>query len=336
MLQHVNAAGTTYAAPHVATLAGPLFACDIGIQRPPALVAALEHSDGRRRRSARRDALIYEAIGRHVWDDGYAVVALGKLAAALGIERRRVTESLARLKAAGLVVVVQKGHGGRGTSGRANVYKLPDFSAALDHMGKRRPTRPALAAPTAADYERAKQSASAHGGAHSKGCAAMRTESAPAPKQSALNHGGAPSSAENQAALNQASRVGTGLRERSKTRARGSGRHPLAARTARESRIHLVNWTRTGANGAASRAYLATYWPTYQHGPALEVVAAAARSIERAALSRVRRARCAGAASVRQVTGGRVGTPATQAPGGARLRSWTTERPRALHPGRND
>ena len=83
MLQHVNAAGTTYAAPHVATLAGPLFACDIGIQRPPALVAALEHSDGRRRRSARRDALIYEAIGRHVWDDGYAVVALGKLAAAL-------------------------------------------------------------------------------------------------------------------------------------------------------------------------------------------------------------------------------------------------------------
>ena len=35
MLQHVNAAGTTYAAPHVATLAGPLFACDIGIQRPP-------------------------------------------------------------------------------------------------------------------------------------------------------------------------------------------------------------------------------------------------------------------------------------------------------------
>ena len=231
MLQHVNAAGTTYAAPHVATLAGPLFACDIGIQRPPALVAALEHSDGRRRRSARRDALIYEAIGRHVWDDGYAVVALGKLPAALGIERRRVTESLARLKAAGLVVVVQKGHGGRGTSGRANVYKLPDFSAALDHMGKRRPTRPALAAPTAADYERAKQSASAHGGAHSKGCAAMRTESAPAPKQSALNHGGAPSSAENQAALNQASRVGTGLRERSKIKdARTRQRAPSAGR----------------------------------------------------------------------------------------------------------
>ena len=194
-------------------------------------MAALEHSDGRRRRSARRDALIYEAIGRHVWDDGYAVVALGKLAAALGIERRRVTESLARLKAAGLVVVVQKGHGGRGTSGRANVYKLPDFSAALDHMGKRRPTRPALAAPTAADYERAKQSASAHGGAHSKGCAAMRTESAPAPKQSALNHGGAPSSAENQAALNQASRVGTGLRERSKINdARTRQRAPSASR----------------------------------------------------------------------------------------------------------
>ena len=129
------------------------------------------------------------------------------------------------------MVVVQKGHGGRGTSGRANVYKLPDFSAALDHMGKRRPTRPALAAPTAADYERAKQSASAHGGAHSKGCAAMRTESAPAPKQSALNHGGAPSSAENQAALNQASRVGTGLRERSKINdARTRQRAPSASR----------------------------------------------------------------------------------------------------------
>ena len=154
-----------------------------------------------------------------------AVVSLRELAAELGLPFQRIAEGVARLKAAGLVEVVQKGRGGRGTSGRGTVYRLPAFSAALDRMGKRRPTRPALAAPTAADWQRAKQSAPIDGGAHSKGCAAMRTEAAPARKQSVTIHGGAPSSAEKQSVTIPASRgrseSESGLRlKESKTRAR--------------------------------------------------------------------------------------------------------------------
>ena len=130
--------------------AGPLFERDLGIQRPAALIAGLIHPDGRRRRSARRDELIYRALGARVWDDGYTIASHASLGAVTRLPKQRIGESIARLKAAGLVVVVVKGYSaGRGPTGRASVYELPDFSAALERMCKRTLTRPALAAQAA-------------------------------------------------------------------------------------------------------------------------------------------------------------------------------------------
>lgn len=79
---------------------------------------------------------------------------------------------------------VRKLGGGRGPTGRANVYELPDFSAALERMRKRAPTSPELAAQTAAaSFETAAMRLSTGGETHPPAGETIRRDK---PKQSVV------------------------------------------------------------------------------------------------------------------------------------------------------
>ncbi len=124
-----------------ASLAAKLFQLDRSIRPtksiPAPLLERLAHSDGRVRRGAALDLALYDELGRHAFDDGFAVAAVRQF----GRKRSPVSRSLRRLTVEGSI----EAHRWPWERRKATAYRLPAFAAWLRDDGRLRAPRPDIA-----------------------------------------------------------------------------------------------------------------------------------------------------------------------------------------------
>ena len=124
-----------------ASPAANLFQLDRQIRRaksiPAPLLERLAHSDGRVRRGAALDLALYDELGRHAFDDGFAVAAVRQF----GRKRSPVSRSLRRLTVEGSI----EAHRWPWERRKATAYRLRAFAAWLRDDGRLRAPRPDIA-----------------------------------------------------------------------------------------------------------------------------------------------------------------------------------------------